>query len=558
MYLKFLKNYRKMFLLLFSVLLFQSNDNTYSQDFGNFTGQVQLDAQYYREDSLIGAEKINEQILSQGFFQLTYSKDNLEAGLRYESYQNPILGIDPLYKGQGVPYRYAKYKDNLIEFTAGNYYEQFGSGIIFRSYEERALGIDNVMEGLRAKITPIDGLAITALIGKQRLFWGLGDGIVRAGNLDANLNELFPNLLGEEYVVNLGASAVSKYEPDLQNTLNLPQNVMAYSGRIGLVTDHHSIDFEYAYKYNDPNITNGFNFNAGNGWIANYTYSTSGLGIALALHRLDNMDFRSDRDAILTRVQLGYVPPTTRQHTYRLSSVYPYGTQFNGEMGGIIDFTYKIPKGTELGGEYGTNITLGYSHINNIDTLRTGKYTYKSGSSLFGDRTFYQDINLNILKKISSNFKMSFDFANQVYDKDILENSGSPKFGKVHTTSMVLDMTFGLNDNEALRTEVQHLFAKNDSTLHVPDNINGNWAMMLVEYTFAPSLYITAWDEYNYGNYFEDRQLHYLNVSFAYVYESTRIALAVGKQRGGVLCVGGVCRPVPASNGVSLSITSTF
>lgn len=551
--------YKKIFLLFIVVSpLFISKSEAFSQDFGNFTGQIQLDAQYYREDSLIGAEKVREQILSQGFFQLIYSTENIEAGLRYESYQNPILGIDPLFRGQGVPYRYAKYKNNFIEFTAGNFYEQFGSGIILRSYEERALGIDNVMEGLRAKITPVEGLTLTALIGKQRLFWGLGDGIVRAGNLDANLNEVFPNLLGDSYSLTIGGSAVSKFEPDLQNTLNLPENVLAYSGRIGLTSENHLLDFEYAYKYNDPNITNGFNFNPGTGWIMNYSYFDKGIGVALALHRLDNMDFRSDRDATLTRVQMGYVPPTTRQHTYRLSSVYPYGTQFNGEFAGIIDITYKIPKGTTLGGEYGTNITLGASRVNNLDTIRTGRFTYQSGSGFFGDRVFFQDINANILKKFSEDFKISFDFTNQVYDKDILENSGSPKFGKVRTTSLILDATYAINDNESIRTEIQHLFAKNDSLLKVPDNINGNWAMLLLEYTVAPSWYITAWDEYNYGNYFEDRQLHYVNFSLAHVYHSTRVAFTVGKQRGGILCVGGVCRPVPASNGFSLNITSTF
>lgn len=553
----------KKILIFLSIFIFGNFNLSYSQDnldngFGSITGQLQFDGQYYREDSLIGAEKVREQILSQGFMSLIYTNGSIEAGIRYETYQNPLLGIDPLFKGQGLPYRYAKYKNDFIEFTAGNFYEQFGSGLIFRSYEERALGIDNVMEGLRAKITPTEGLAITALIGKQRLFWGLGDGIVRAGNIDANLNEVLPAVFGNDYTLTLGLSGVSKFEPDLQNLYNLPENVLAYSGRVGLTTENHLLDFEYAYKYNDPNITNGFNFNAGQAWIMNYSYFDKGIGVAIALHRLDNMDFRSDRDATLTRVQLGYVPATTRNHTYRLATVYPYGTQFNGEFGGIIDVTYKIPKGTTLGGDYGTNLTFGFSRINNIDTIRTGKYTYKSNLTSFGDRVFFQDINMNITKKMSDDFKMSLDVTNQTYDKDILENSGSPKFGKVHSTSLVLDATYGINDTESIRTELQHLFAKNDSLLKTPDNMNGNWAMFLLEYTVAPSWYITAWDEYNYGNKFEDRQLHYLNTSVAHVVGSTRVALTMGKQRGGILCVGGVCRPVPASNGISLNITSTF
>ena len=34
--------------------------------------------------------------------------------------------------------------------------------------------------------------------------------------------------------------------------------------------------------------------------------------------------------------------------------------------------------------------------------------------------------------------------------------------------------------------------------------------------------------------------------------------LSYGKQREGIICVGGVCRQVPAANGFSVTITSSF
>ena len=39
-------------------------------------GNVQLDAQYYFEDSLIGAPDVPEQMLFNGFANFTYEKDN--------------------------------------------------------------------------------------------------------------------------------------------------------------------------------------------------------------------------------------------------------------------------------------------------------------------------------------------------------------------------------------------------------------------------------------------------------------------------------------------------
>jgi len=43
-----------------------------------------------------------------------------------------------------------------------------------------------------------------------------------------------------------------------------------------------------------------------------------------------------------------------------------------------------------------------------------------------------------------------------------------------------------------------------------------------------------------------------------YIEGATRITISGGRQRQGIFCVGGVCRVVPASNGVSLSVTTSF
>jgi hypothetical protein len=85
--------------------------------------------------------------------------------------------------------------------------------------------------------------------------------------------------------------------------------------------------------------------------------------------------------------------------------------------------------------------------------------------------------------------------------------------------------------------------------------------LALIEYTISPHWYITVYDEYNYAEdekYGLDRSIHHLNGSVAYVHETTRVSLGYGRQRAGVLCVGGVCRVVPAATGFTLSITSSF
>ncbi|MFM7823252.1 MAG: DUF6029 family protein, partial [Bacteroidota bacterium] len=101
----------------------------------------------------------------------------------------------------------------------------------------------------------------------------------------------------------------------------------------------------------------------------------------------------------------------------------------------------------------------------------------------------------------------------------------------------------------SVRAELQHLYTVSD---------RGNWALGLLEYSISPNWFFAFFDEYNYGNEDSAKRIHYWNGSMGYTRGANRVALAYGKQRQGLLCVGGVCRNVPASNGFSISITSSF
>ena len=63
---------------------------------------------------------------------------------------------------------------------------------------------------------------------------------------------------------------------------------------------------------------------------------------------------------------------------------------------------------------------------------------------------------------------------------------------------------------------------------------------------------------HNYGNEVKNQRIHYYNIAAAFVIKTTRIALNFGKTKEGILCIGGVCRSVPASYGFGLSVTTSF
>ena len=191
-------------IVLFLVPLFFSNFLLTAQDKpdqGRLSGNFQADVQYYKPDSLIGAPKVAEKVLMNAFANFNYVKGNFSAGLRFESYQNALLGFDPRYKGNGIPYRYLSYKNYGMEVTVGNFYEQFGSGLIFRSYEEKNLGIDNAIEGVRIKATPLEGIVIKGFIGNQRNYFEKGQGILRGIDADITINTLFEKLKDKKRIL---------------------------------------------------------------------------------------------------------------------------------------------------------------------------------------------------------------------------------------------------------------------------------------------------------------------------------------------------------------------
>jgi len=541
---------KKIFSLLLIVSVF-SWFEAHSQLPGNtgVHGNFEANVQSYKADSSIGAPEVPEKMGMNGFLNLIITHGKFTAGIRYEAYLNALQGFDPRYTGTGITYRYATYTSDELEITAGNFYDQFGNGLIFRAYEERALGYDNAMDGLRVKYSPFKGIYLKGVIGKQRLYFTKGPGIVRGIDGEINLNEAIPSLAGMKTNVTLGGSFVSKFQEDDDPLYVLPQNVGSWAGRLNLVHGGFSFNSEYAYKINDPSLVNGFIYKYGDAIYLNAGYTTRGLGINVSAKRIDNMNYRSDRNATLQDLHINYLPALNKTQTYRLATIYPYATQPNGEQGldGEIFYTWK--SGTMLGGKYGTSINLNASAINSIYTTPAANDTlgYETDYMKLGDDVYYQDINVEVTKKINKKWKTIFTYIYQVYNKAVVEGKiGVPN---VHADIAIADVTYKINASHSVRVELQHLWTKQD---------HKNWAMGLIEYNISPHWFFTAYDEYNYGNDISEDRIHYLNCALGYTRNANRVTIGYGRQRSGLLCVGGVCRFVPASNGFTFTITSSF
>jgi hypothetical protein len=521
---------------------------------GEVHGNFQANSQYYIPDSTIGAEPAPEKMLMNGFANIIYTKGKFTAGIRYEAYLNGLQGYPAGYKGTGIPYRFATYKSDEMEVTVGSFYEQFGNGFTLRTYEERNLGIDNALDGIRVKYEPFKGVYLKGIVGKQRSYFTTGPGILRGFDGEIQLNEAFKRLADKKTVITIGGSFLSKYQVDEDPNLNLPQNVGNSAGRFALSRKNFHINGEYAYKINDPSADNDFSYKNGDAMLLQAGYEVKGFSILLNGSRIDNMISRSDRTAQITSLLVNYVPALPKQHSYSLLAFYPYASQGKGEMSFGTEVKYKIKKGSILGGKYGTDITVNYSGANGLDNtyldsdpeIDTKQLKYTSNYFSIGKEVYFRDVYFELGKKFNKTWKGTLIYSNQVYNKSVIQKPGSPT---IYSNIVVMDVTYKLKQTSALRLELQNLQTKQD---------HQDWAYALLEYTIDENWFVAFGDQYNYGNLDPEERFHYPMGNLGYAKNTNRIVLSYGKQRAGIFCVGGVCRNVPASNGVQLTITSSF
>lgn len=532
-------------LTLCSTALFAQEEN----DKVVITGSVQADALIPTGEQDDGS---NEDFRTNTYVDLGLQSKYVDAGLRFEYLDHPMPGFEKDFKGWGVPYFYIKGKLKNAELTLGNIYEQFGSGFILRTYEERSLGIDNSILGGRIKVQPFRGVQIKALTGKQRRYWAHNDAWVSGADVELSIDQWSKAMMEKGATLTLGGSWVNKHEKasddniftDATHKLNLPENVNAFDGRINYIKGGLGLLLEYAYKTQDPSYDNGYNYHDGHVEMLSASYSKKGFSLLAQVKRSDNFFFRSRRSMIGTSSFINHLPAFTMDHTYTLAAMYPYATHPDGEWAYQAQLGYNFKRRTPLGGRYGMNVKLNFSHVHALDRnphLLDGKYerggSYGSAYWKWGDGTYYQDINVQMERRFTKGFKLALMYMNQFYNKTVVD--------MIHSDIFVADALFNLSNKTRLRTELQYLTTADD---------NADWIFGLAELSLVPHWMITVSDNYNCGVTNE----HFYQGLVTYNVGAHRIQVGYGRTRAGYNCSGGVCRYVPETKGFTLSYNYNF
>lgn len=531
-------------------------------------GSVQVDALFPEEDAAIGAKKYKEKLLGNVYANAGLFSKYVDAGLRVEYLQHPMPGFEPDFKGWGIPNFYATGKYKGFQLTAGDFYEQFGSGFILRTYEERSLGIDNSIRGGRLKIDALPGFRLTALAGVQRFYW---DWSMRSklygADLEWDMQQHIRAFRDHDISWTWGASWVMKNEKYDANDhifmvqsndndedgivyLNLPEYVNSFDFRTQFYKGGFNALAEVALKGNDPSFDNNYTFRNGSAVMLSASYSQSGWSAQVQAKRSEDMSFRTRRSQKGIATFINNMPAFAYQHTYSLAAMYPYATQAApGEWALQGNFAYTFKRRTPLGGKYGTKLRLNVSYIRGIDREGTWKTGDNSLYGTDGQKTkffgwgplYYSDLNLQFEKKFSSVFSLNAMYMYQRYNKTVVEGEG----GMINAHIAVGEAKFRCSDKVTVRTELQYLATKQDKR---------DWLYGLVEVSILPYVMVGVSDEWNAGTTGD----HYYMFNVTGNYRNNRLMLGYGRTRDGYNCSGGVCRYVPATRGFQLSYNYNF
>lgn len=501
---------------------------------------------------------------SNDYLKLDYVNGRFSVGVQGEAYLPALQGYDDL-RNNGfdkpkvmLASKYIQWQDANYSVMVGDVYDQFGNGLIFRSFEDRQLGINNSIEGGRVTATFGNIVSVKALFGRPRLYssangysrgW-IGSQYARSTVGGADLSVSLSDIIGsEELMMSIEGSYVNRRER-LDRELNgmnygtdyfpyfelTSPDLNMYSARLNLDYKGFTLRGEYAGKGKD--ISSGAVLGKaakGSAVLAELGYNVGGLSVSAQVRRLEMMGTSLSLYGNLGVMgnTLNYLPALTRQHTYMLAALNPCQMNAEGELAAQADVYYTL-RSKQSRQRY-WNFHANYSTA----------YTLKAYQTASGKRELlWSDVNVDVERQWNKQWKTTLMFSRQEWNTSHGQGPALPST-TFASNIFVGDVMYKINKKFSLRMEAQYLLS---------NDYEGDWVAGLVEFNMAPHWSVFFSDMYNLGT----TKTNYYNGGLSFTHNRTRVQVSYGRNRAGYVCSGGVCRYQPAYTGVNLMLTTSF
>lgn len=505
---------------------------------GTLSGDLMMNVNFFQRDSSINAANnpLYDNYLSGGeaWLALRYSYKGFTAYVRADAFHNSNLyNPTSALNGFGLgAWSLSKDIDKLT-VTAGYIYDQIGSGILFRAYEDRGLLIDNALVGVHLKYRVNDHFFVKGFTGQQKFLFDRYKPIIKGLNMEGDFN------LGEKGHITPGIGILNRTldqtsmdlivstinSQDVKTRFVPKYNMYGFTAYNTLTLGDFSWYVEGAYKTNDAIVKDNILQNTtGNVAYTTVGYARKGFAVNLTGKRTENFVMRTSPNEILIRGLMNWQPIVARLRPQRLMARYTPASQDISEMalGGDV----LLAPNDDL------SITLNYTHINTLNDVELYREAYADAEYRGWDKFILQG---------------GVQFMH--YNQELYQvKAGVPI---VEALTPFVELTYRISSKQSIRTEWEYQHTEQDY---------GSWMFGLLEYNIAPKWSFSVSDMYNVtpGPTATTGSHHYYNVFAAYSNGPNRFTVSYVKQVEGINCTGGVCRYEPAFSGVRIGITSSF
>ncbi|MCB9256548.1 MAG: hypothetical protein H6579_05405 [Chitinophagales bacterium] len=520
---------------------------------GYISGDLELRNDYYVKDTAIGASGTNHyddlKSSADSWLTLNYTNNDwgFRTGIRLDMFLNSRFHNpnNDAYTAFGVGRWFIEKDFKKMTLTGGHFYDQFGSGIAFRAYENRFLGIDNAIFGVKAKYQLNDNWFVKGFVGVRKNRLSFYKPIIKGLNIEGYIP------IGDKLTLSPGIGVLNRTMDEesmsvVANAINaspletrfVPKyNTYVFTAYNRLNAGNWTWFIEGAYKTHEAiNVALGqaYQDKAGSVIYTSLTYSKKGFGITGQFKRTDNFQFRTSPEDNQTLIKgaINFIPPINRQNSLRLPARYQPASQEIQETALSLDFTYTPIKGKTF------NFSFSEIHKNDINLK-----TYAL-DNLF--RELYLDFEWKISKKLKT--LQGFQFVQ--YNQDFYEGPAALPVD-VQVYSPFFELSYKIDNKKSIRAELQYQSAKRDF---------GQWLYALVEFNIAPKFSVSVSDMWNFkpGPNKSSKNEHYYSVYTSYTQDQHRFFVSYVRQVEGIVCTGGICRLEPAFNGVRAGINTSF
>ncbi|MBR2367519.1 MAG: hypothetical protein IKA81_02770 [Alistipes sp.] len=533
---------------------------------GQLSGSLESNNIYYGADKKLDelglAQRPELPFGSHDFLKLDYNLGRFSAGIQFDGYLPALDGYDIATYQQrdtkltGFFTKYIQWEDTNYGVRVGDIFDQFGNGLVFRTYEDRALGFNNSLAGARVHYNFDNYFSVKALAGMPRLYDVRSRSLFYGADLSLSISDMAGWYGG---LIAIEGSYVGRYQNGASEILDINANPLAteylnmVSGRVNFEVAGFSLRGEYAQKLNNDIYNVNFGADKGNVIHVDLGYNYKRFSASATFRRYEGMQtsIEAMESSLGGGNVINYLPQLTRQYTYMLANLNPYrgcASMTGNEIGGQFDAYYSLRNKKDRSKYW--NFHANFSMFNTI--------AHESFGEFIDGRNAWVDVNFDVERQWSRKLKTTLLYSYQRWDEE-LNHWDSPHAKYCDSHIFVGDVTYKFTKKHSLRVEAQYLYDSSNS-------YEGDWVAALVEYNFAPmfSVYVSdMWNceatdgNYNYASE-ENELLHYYQVGASFTHSRYRVQLSYGRNRAGYVCSGGVCRYQPAYTGINLSLTASF